>query len=133
VKAIIPMTGLADSCVNYYDQNDGFINGSLRRTIRRTLDDIKMNLMADPCADMVQQYLCHFYWPVCNLTNGEVIPVCTDSCTSLFNNEECNSILTTAINTLQIRDDLPSESCYRTTRKLRESHNESTDCISIEG
>jgi len=138
VKAITPMTGLADSCMGYYDQNDGFINGTLWRMIRRTFDDIEVDLREEPCADMVQQYLCHFYWPVCDLTNGEVIPVCSDSCTSLFNNEECYSTLTTAIGTLQeeIRDDsfsVPSESCNTATRKLMESHIESADCISIEG
>ena len=133
----MPMSGLARSCMAYYDRDDGFINGTLRRMIRMTLDNIEANLTGS-CADMVQRYLCYFYWPRCDLTNGEVIPVCIDSCDSLFNNEECSSALTSAIETLQgnIRDGslgVPSESCDTTTRRLMESHVESEDCITIEG
>jgi len=131
------MRGLARSCMAYYDRNDGFVNGTLRGMIRMTLDNIEEDLTGSFCANMVQQYLCHFYWPVCNVTNGEVISVCSDSCNSLFNNE-CSSALTSAIEILQrnIRDNsliLPPESCNTTTRELMESHIESEDCIVIEG
>ena len=132
--------GLARSCMTYYDRDDGFVNATLRGALRMALDNIAESELrtGSSCVDMVQQYLCHFFWPVCNVTNGEVIPVCSDSCVSLFNNEECFVALTNAIEALQesIRDNslsLPSESCDTTTRKLMESHIESEDCIEIEG
>ena len=132
--------GLARSCMDYYDQDDGFVNATLRGAVRMTLDMIiEANLLTlSSCADMVQQYLCHFYWPVCNVTNAEVIPVCSESCVSLFDNEECFMALTNAIEMLQgsIRDNslsLLPESCDTTTRELMESHIESEDCIVIEG
>jgi len=128
--------GLPRSCMSYYGQDDGFINGTFGRMVRQTLDDIEIELTG-ACTDMVQEYLCFFYWPLCNLTNGQVLPVCSDSCDSLFNNEECSSVLTIATEILEerVRDsiDMPSESCDTTTRELVGPYTESADCVTIEG
>ena len=85
----------------------------------------------NPCVDFLLNYLCHYYFPQCNLTTGEVTPVCNSSCALLVNLEVCAELR--AIANEQLEQDSPGDSCSPTYRSYVNPIPLSGNCLSIEG
>lgn len=113
---------LPRSCnnVEFYDNDDAVFNGSQNNRLRRALDTTFDTLNAESasnseCVEPVQQYLCHYYFPLCNMTTGEVIPVCNNTCKLLFDNNDCSDLLILASQELSTHNvPVPDQSCSRT-------------------
>ena len=135
-----PVRLLPVSCNNmgFYDNEDAVYNGSRINRLPRVLDNIKSlteSANNPECAETVQYYLCHYYFPRCNLTTGEIIPVCDSSCELLFDNDNCNELFTIASQELRRSNiPIPDESCLRTHRLFNNRPPpESDKCTEIEG
>ena len=109
----------------------------IRAAIDSLLLDDSLNLSGDhdydSCVQLIQQYFCYYYWPVCDEDSGDIFPVCQSSCNLLINNGVCSQLLTTAVNMMREQGfpDIPSdESCERTV--LYDTTLADT-CIFIEG
>ena len=112
---------MACDSLRFYDISDGVFNESRIDNLQRVLDRVINNTINagsvdDPeCTESVQQYLCHYYFPRCNLTTGEIIPVCNSNCELLFNNDNCRDLFMLASQELRRNNlPLPDESCLRT-------------------
>ena len=88
-------------CAPYYSPGNGYFRGNEISgvhmdllLIRDTLDD---EYDLHPCVDLMLNYLCHYYFPSCNLTTGEITPVCSNSCALLRLDQDC-ATLTTVVN-----------------------------------
>jgi len=88
-------SGLPRLCNQFYD--DGYYNETLRNGLRMLIDDLGMEFAAsndnEPFVNLVLNYLCYYYFPVCNLTTGVVSYTCISSCGLLVNNAVCSSLL----------------------------------------
>jgi len=88
----------------------------------------------NPCLDLMEQYLCYYYFPLCNVMTGEIIPVCSSSCALLRNNEDCSDLLEIANEEFE-QDNIspPGDMCILTYRNFVNTPRISTNCTSIEG
>ena len=134
-------------CDGYYDTNSGYFNGSAIDELQTILDEEIANSIpsdADTCVDYVQRYLCYYYFPVCNLTTGVIIPTCSPSCNLLTNNQDCKALIQPAtraieqrISNIAVGDNLnnsPGGTCLITVNSSYiENATLSMDCIAIEG
>ena len=85
-------------CAPYYTPGNGYFRGNEISGIHMDLLEISdifdneysLNL----CVDLMLNYLCHYYFPSCNLTTGEVTPVCSSSCVLLLINQDCSNLST---------------------------------------
>ena len=131
---------MACNSLRFYDISDGVFNESRINNLQRVLDRVILNTINarsvdDPeCTESVQQYLCHYYFPRCNLTTGEIIPVCNSNCELLFNNDNCRDLFMLASQELRrINLPHPDESCLRTHRLFNNPPSVSDTCTEIEG
>ena len=132
---------LPRSCRNadFYHSDDAVFNGSKINDLSRTLDNIYNTLTMEyadnsECVESVQRYLCYYYFILCDITNGEIIPVCEDTCLMLFDNDDCSELLTVAYEELESHTiPAPDESCSQTHRSFVTSPTKSNDCVEIEG
>ena len=87
------------------------------------------------CVQSVQQYLCYYYYPLCDPTNGDIISVCGDSCNSLFASETvCYDLLMRASEEIRLNSiPVPDNSCSRTHRIFTDPPAVSNNCAKIEG
>jgi len=102
------------------------------------IDDLGMEFAAsndnEPCVNLVLNYLCYYYYPVCNLTTGVVSYTCISSCGLLVNNAVCSSLLSQA--STAIEDALipePESDCEITSQTVVAPTAVADQCISIEG
>ena len=104
-------------CRNYYTSGSGYFNATNKSEIDEALRAVNMtfqnnNNRDNPCMDLMMNYLCHYYFPSCNVTTGEVTPVCSSTCSLLSNNEDC--VVLRRIADMRIEEqavDPPSDSC----------------------
>ena len=119
----------------YY--NGGTLPG-IEEALNYTLETVS-NSNNDQCAELIGHYLCHYYYPVCDIDHNEILPVCSSSCNLLFNNEECSDLYTNALNLIAEHNVslVPSnDSCTMTYRSFADSvqPDASEDsCLDIEG
>ena len=123
---------LPRSCVELYNIDGGRPgNGNIDASgvfpgIRRALINELLNDIADlsenhDCVQLVQRYFCDYYYPICDVENGIITPVCSSSCNLLFNNEDCSNLLTEAISMMEDQGfpEVPSDdSCEETLLTL---------------
>ena len=87
----------------------------------------------------MENYLCHYYFPLCNQTTGEITPVCRSSCALLANNEDCSELVEiTNEELVEITNEELSQvdsigNCLQTYRNYSGVPAVSENCLSIEG
>ena len=104
-------------CRNYYASGSGYFNATNKSEIDDALQAVNRRFRNDdnrdnPCVDLMMNYLCHYYFPSCNVATGEITPVCSTSCSLLSNNENC--VVLRGIADMQLGGqavDPPSHSC----------------------
>jgi len=135
------------TCKGYYDTNGGYFDGSTIDGLQMILDEEIANSIpddAETCVDFVQRYLCYYYFPVCNLTTGVILPSCSASCNLLTNNQDCKVLIQTATRAIEQRinniaigghsNNSPDGTCLITVNTSYIANTTlSTDCIPIEG
>ena len=98
--------GIPESCIELYpfdDFNVTYYEGDVLPGIKEILDyviiDVFSNASRDlnQCAHLIGSYLCHFYFPVCEMDGRAIHPLCSTACNLLFNDEECSRLLINAI------------------------------------
>ena len=112
----------------------GKLNSSLGRSLDRTFDTLNTEYSGNSeCVESVQRYLCYYYFPLCDISTGEITPVCDSNCESLFGNDDCSDVLAAASEELRTYNvPTPDESCSRTHQPFV-NPSVSNDCIEIEG
>ena len=126
-------------CRAYYSSDVGYINGSeiigLQTALRRINNKYeKDENILNPCVDLMLNYLCNYYFPQCDISTGEVTPVCSTSCALLGNNEDCVDLREMAYGILEKNNvSTPGESCFQTFRSYDNPPTVSESCLSIEG
>ena len=132
-------TDLPISCERFYSPGDGYFSGSeiiglqmALLKISNTFQNESNNL--NPCVDLMKNYLCHYYFPLCNLMTGVTTLVCNSSCALLVNNEDCSELREIANEELQ-QDDIvpPDDVCLQTHSTFINPPAVSGYCLSIEG
>ena len=112
--------------------------------MQQVLDDILLALHSNissnvsQCAQLIGDYLCLYYYPICNINDNKIIPVCGSTCNLLFNHEQCSSLFLTAISLITEQNItlLPDkDSCITTYCSFAETDqpNLSETCLHIEG
>ena len=125
-------------CQTYYSPENGYYSGSeisgLQMALPRINDIFHDQHNDNPCVDFLLNYLCHYYFPQCNLTTGEITPVCSSTCALLANNEDCADLGEIANEELEINNiPSPNDSCFQTFRSYNTPPTVSEGCLSIEG
>ena len=125
-------------CKKYYSYNEHIINGSMESSLRialnRISDMLNRSYNLNPCVELMENYLCHYYFPLCNYnqTTTEITPVCTSSCALLANNEDCSELMN-IIDKEFSQIDSPGN-CLQTYHNYYENPPVvSENCLSIEG
>lgn len=129
------------SCNNgeFYDSDDSVLNGNRINNLLKAFDNIFNTLNTEyannsECVKSVQQYLCYYYFLLCNKENGEIVPVCNNSCRLLFNNDDCFDLMTIASQELRIHNIIaPDETCSSTHRSFINQPQVSDNCKDIKG
>ena len=85
------------------------------------------------CIELMENYLCHYYFPSCNVTTGEVTPVCRSSCALLANNEDCSELMKYVNGQLTQYNVAPPDDCRQTYSIYVNPPAVSENCLSIEG
>ena len=123
-------------CTPYYTSGNGYFRGNEISGIHMDLLEISdifdneysLNL----CVDLMLNYLCHYYFPSCNLTTGEITTVCSSSCLLLLINQDCIT-LSTVVNRELEQDIISSDdSCSQTYYSYPDAPPVSENCLSIE-
>ena len=78
----------------------------------------------------MENYLCHYYFPLCNQITGEITPVCRSSCALLANNEDCTELMEITNEKISQFDSIGN--CLQTFRNYS-APAVSENCLSIEG
>ena len=122
---------------DYYSSEDGYYNESKisgLQTVLQAINDTFQNDTNNPCVPLMIEYLCHYYFPPCDIVSGEIIPVCRSSCALLANNENCYELRETANNEFEINNVAPpDDSCIQTYHSYVDPPAVSDNCSSIEG
>ena len=135
-------------CHDYYtfggSSNNAIYDGDLLPGIPQALNVTLMNISSSTpdhlnhCVELLERYLCHYYFPMCRVNRNEIEPVCSSSCNLLLNDDDCSDLLVTALHiiadhniTLSPDDDM----CVMTYRPFNGSGKPSisSDCRSLEG
>ena len=87
---------------------------------------------------VIGHYLCHYYYPVCDVERDELLLVCSSSCNLLFNNEICSGLFMDILNLLVEQNisesSLPSsDSCAKTSYSFAHQPDISDSCLDVEG
>ena len=125
-------------CQRYYSGSDGYINRSEISGLLEVLQRISDTLQSESdnaCIDLMENYLCHYYFPLCNLTTGEITPVCKSSCGLLINNEDCSKLVEITNMELKQYNITPRHECLQTHvhHTFINPPALSENCLSIEG
>ena len=94
-----PSTNFPRFCRRYYSDSEHFINGSIESGLQvQVLGEINGIFQNDSynlnlCVELMENYLCHYYFPLCNQTTDKITPVCRSSCGLLRNNEDCTELM----------------------------------------
>ena len=126
-------------CRPYYSPGNGYYSGSqisgLRMALPRIRDAFYDEYNLNPCVDLMENYLCHYYFPQCNLTTGEITPACNSSCALLGITEDCNVLREFSYEELKQNNvSPPDEACSQTYRSFNNDIPPlSGNCLSIEG
>ena len=125
-------TDLPEFCKRYYSHDEHIINGN-KTDLQTTLNDISEMFENDynPCVELMENYLCHFYFPSCNQTTNEITPVCRSTCALLANNEDCSELMEIVDEELKEFDS--PVNCLKTYRNYDSPPVVSENCLSIEG
>ena len=125
-------------CRQYYSDGEHFINGSMTRGLQIQAALTRINDMfqsesynLNSCVELMENYLCHYYFPSCNQTTGEITPVCRSSCALLANNEDCSELMEITNEELSEVDSIGN--CLQTYRNDDAISVVSENCLSIEG
>ena len=131
-------------CRNYYASESGYFNATNKSEIDDALQAVNGRFRNDdnrdnPCVDLMLNYLCHYYFPSCNVATGEITPVCSTSCSLLSNNENC--VVLRGIADMRLEEhavDPPSDSCSVTYLVDDDDDDDppptvSESCLAIEG
>ena len=122
-------------CRRYYNDSEHFINGSTNNGFRilSKINDIfqSESYNLNPCVELMENYLCHYYFPLCNQTTGEITPVCRSSCALLANNEDCSELMEITNEELSQVDSIGN--CLQTYRNYSGVTAVSENCLAIEG
>ena len=135
----IPGSGLPRVCEQFYGEDEGFYNITFMNGLRSVTDNLKTEFSnflgdADPCVQYVLNYICYYYYPVCNLTTGVVSYACISSCGLLVNNQHCSDLLSLASDRIEDANiPEPEADCGRPARLPEEPTVVAEECISIEG
>ena len=133
------------SCNNirFYNSDATIFNGSIIDGLFRAIDNTFTTLNTEysdfECVESVQRYLCYYYFPLCNATSnvtaGEIIPTCDDSCQLFFDNDECIDIGMRAAKVFGSHNiSAPFTSCVKTHRSFDVNPPSVSDsCIEIRG
>ena len=125
-------------CAPYYSPGIGYFSGSQLRGLNSALQRISEAFDSvynqNPCVDLMLNYLCYYYFPLCNLTTETVTPVCNTSCFLLELTVDCPELRDFAYAELQ-RDNIapPGESCSQTYRSYVNPPRMFENCFAIEG
>ena len=120
----------------YYD--GGTLPG-IREALNHALEapDSNTSSIHVQCMDVIGHYLCHYYYPVCDVDHNEILPVCSSSCNLLFNNEICSELFMdtlTLIAEQNITESLlPSSDSCASTYHIFDQPDVSDACLDIEG
>ena len=132
----VPFRGFPRTCndLEFYGSGVAVFNGRPIKNLPKTLDDIHRNLdtrlaSGSKCAKAVQQYLCYYYYPLCDLDTNEIIPVCYSTCDNLVNNDECSELLMLASKSLDINS--RPNNCSRAHRPFNKPPAVSNNCTMI--
>ena len=133
------VTDLPISCVRYYSPGNGYFDGNEIIGLQMALSRISYAFHNESddlnlCIELMEQYLCYYYFPLCNLTTGETTLVCSSSSALLVNNEDCSELRTIANRELE-QDDIvpPDDVCIQTYSTDINTSVISGNCLSIEG
>ena len=124
-------------CRRYYSDSEHFINGSIESGLQVVLNEINDIFQSDsynlnPCVELMENYLCHYYFPLCNQTTGEITPVCRSSCALLANSEDCSELMMEITNEKLSQFDAIGN-CLQTFRIYENASTVSKNCLSVEG
>ena len=135
------------SCESFYsgDTVVAFSDSGMPPDIVEALDDalLAIHLNAsdnnhNTCVQLIENYLCHYYFPICRMDDNAVIPVCSNSCNLLLNNQVCSKLLMDTLSYIAEKNItvLPdSDSCAVTHCYFSEPNNAAVNdsCLGIEG
>ena len=134
---------ISNYCDGFYVNNfdDAYYDGVEVPGIREALDYslfTDYSNVSSQCVELIGHYLCHYYFPICDMDHDTILPVCSSSCNLIVNNEECLTLFMNAVNLIAEQNitTLPSnDSCTVTYRPFVESDQpEISDfCLDIEG
>ena len=123
---------------NYYDDGDGYFSEStlsgLQNAFQRISNMVRSVSDSNQCVELMTNFLCHYYFPLCNQITGEIIPVCNHSCALTLTDEDCSSLREIVNGELE-QDNVtsPKESCSQTYHSFSNPSSVSKDCFSIYG
>ena len=131
-------TDFVSLCERYYGYNNGYFNGTeitgLQEAWYMINGTFQSGLEDNPCIELMENYLCHYYFPSCNVTTGEITPVCRSSCALLLNNQDCAELREIANEQLKQHNVTPpGDKCLQTHSMYVNSLAVSENCLSIEG
>ena len=131
-------TDFVSLCERYYSHKDGYYCGSEITGLQEALHTINVTFQSElednSCIELMENYLCHYYFPSCNVTTGEIIPVCNSSCALLLNNQDCAELREIANEQLKQRNVAPpGDKCLQThSMYVNSSAVSKNNCLSIE-
>ena len=130
-------TGFVGFCAPYYSPGNGHFSGSEISGLQMALSEINRMFQDEhnvsSCMDLMLNYLCHYYFPSCNLTTDEITPVCESSCALLANNENCSKLREIVDEQLEHYNVTPSSGCLQTYNMYVDPPAVSQNCLSIIG
>ena len=126
---------VVDICGRFYNDGDHYYSRNVLSGLQVALSRIYLMFQSEsnPCVDFMLNFLCYYYFPLCNPANNKIIPVCNRSCILLGNNEDCSALRASARTELQ-QDNIipPDEACIQTHRNYVNNFTVSENCFSIE-
>ena len=124
-------------CERYYGHSDGYFSGNEITGLQEALHKISGTFQSEldnSCIELMENYLCHYYFPLCNMTTGEITPVCRSSCALLLNNQDCAQLREIADEQLKQHNVTPpGDKCLQAYSTYVNSSAVSENCLSIEG
>ena len=123
-------------CERYYSHRDGYYCGSGTTGLQEALHMINGTFQSEldnSCIELMENYLCHYYFPSSNVTTGKITPICRSSCALLLNNQDCAELREIANEQLNQRNVTPpDDKCLQTHSMHVNSSAISENCLSIE-
>ena len=109
------------------------LNG-LQMALSRSINRFDRQDSLNPCRDLMLNYICQYFFPLCNQVTGEITPVCDHTCVLLANNENC-STLRRIVNEELERENIIStgDSCTQIYRSFVNPPPVSENCLAIKG